>query len=127
MISQKVTNWTLSTRRVRLVVPVGVAYGSDLEQVLAILFEAGQQHPEVLEAPQPSPIFVQFGESSLDFELRVWVSDIDKRPQVRSGLLLAIDKRFREAGVEIPFPQRDLHLRSVAGNILGKFDQQQDG
>jgi small-conductance mechanosensitive channel len=118
MISQKVTNWTLSTRRVRVVIPVGVAYGSDLELVLSLLRETGEQHPEVLEDPQPSPIFVQFGDSSLAFELRVWISDVDKRPRIKSELLLSIDKRFREAGVEIPFPQRDLHLRSVAAGIL---------
>lgn len=118
IISQKVTNWTLSTRRVRIVVPVGVAYGSQLDLVQSILHEAGEQHPDVLSNPKPSPIFIQFGESSLDFELRVWISDIDKRPKVKSELLLFIDKRFREVGIEIPFPQRDLHLRSVAPGTL---------
>ena len=113
IVSQKVTNWTLSTRRVRLVIPIGVAYGSNLELVMQILTDAGEQHPDVLDDPKPSPIFVQFGESSLDFELRVWISDIDKRPRVKSQLLLYIDQRFREAAVEIPFPQRDLHLRSA--------------
>ncbi len=118
IISQKVTNWTLSTRRVRVVLPVGVAYGSQLELVMSILMEAAEQHTEVLSEPKPSPIFVEFGESSLNFELRVWISDVDKRPRVRSELLLAIDQRFREAGVEIPFPQRDLHLRSVSAGII---------
>lgn len=118
LISQKLTNWTLSTRRVRVMIPVGVAYGSNLELVLKVLAAAGEQHPDVLAYPQPSPIFVQFGESSLDFELRVWISDVDKRPRVKSELLLYIDQRFRQAGVEIPFPQRDLHLRTVAPGSL---------
>lgn len=118
IVSQKVTNWTLSTRRVRMVLPVGVAYGSPLERVQSILLEAGEQHPDVLETPKPSPIFVQFGDSSLDFELRVWISDVDKRPKVKSELLLFIDQRFREENVEIPFPQRDLHLRSVSPGVL---------
>ncbi len=118
IISQKVTNWTLSTRRVRLVIPIGVAYGSNLELVLKILTEASEQNPDVMSEPKPSPIFVQFGESSLDFELRVWINDVDKRPRVRSELLLSIDQQFREAGVEIPFPQRDLHLRSVSEGII---------
>lgn len=118
LISQKLTNWTLSTRRVRVVVPVGVAYGSNLELVLKILADAGEQNPDVLAEPAPSPIFVQFGDSSLDFELRVWVSDIDKRPRVKSELLLFIDQQFRNAGVEIPFPQRDLHLRSISDGIV---------
>jgi len=125
MISQKVTNWTLSNRRVRLVVPVGVAYGSNLDLVLSILFEAGQQHPDVLKEPQPSPIFVQFGDSSLDFELRVWISNVDMRPRVKSELLLFIDKRFRETDVEIPFPQRDLHLRSIAPGSFSSTPSQE--
>lgn len=118
MISQKVTNWTLSTRRVRVVVPVGVAYGSDLEKVLAILKETGEQHPEVLQDPLPAPFFIQFGSSSLDFELRVWISNIDNRPRIKNELLLYIDRRFREAGVEIPFPQQDLHLRSISEGVF---------
>ena len=112
IISQKVTNWTLSSRRVRLVIPVGVAYGSNLEKVLVVLTESGEQHPEVLKEPKPSPLFVQFGNSSLDFELRVWIKNIDNRPRIRNELLLYIDRRFREEKIEIPFPQQDLHLRS---------------
>jgi len=118
MISQKVTNWTFSNRRVRVVVPVGVAYGSDLEKVLAILTEVSEQHALVLKKPKPSPLFVQFGDSSLDFELRVWISNVDTRLEVKNELLLAIDRRFREEGVEIPFPQQDLHLRSITPGIF---------
>ena len=117
MISQKVTNWTLSSRRVRLVIPVGVAYGSNLEKVLAILSEAAKEHVEVLDDPTPTPLFRQFGNSSLDFELRVWISNVDNRPRIQNELLLDIDRRFREEGIEIPFPQQDLHLRSVASGI----------
>ncbi|SHJ08822.1 Mechanosensitive ion channel [Malonomonas rubra DSM 5091] len=118
MISQKVTNWTLTNRRVRIVVPVGVAYGSDLEKVLAILEEAGQSHPEVLGFPKPTPFFVQFGASSLDFELRVWIANVDNRPRIKNELLLYIDKRFREEKIEIPFSQHDLHIRSVSPGVL---------
>lgn len=118
MISQKVTNWTLSTRRIRIVVPVGVAYGSDLEKVLGILKQAGEVHTEVLKNPIPTPYFIQFGNSSLDFELRVWIADIDNRPRIKNEILLYIDQRFREEGIEIPFPQQDLHLRSVDAGIF---------
>lgn len=118
LISQKLTNWTLSTRRVRVVIPVGVAYGSDLTLVLKILADAAEQHPDILSNPKPSPIFIQFGASSLDFELRVWISDVDMRLRVKSELLLFIDQQFRDAGVEIPFPQRDLHLRSISDDII---------
>ena len=120
LISEKVTNWTLSTTKARIVLPVGVAYGSDLEAVLRILKEAAESHPLTLSQPPPSPIFVGFGDSSLDFELRCWIADVDKRLDVRSDLGRFIDGRFREGGVEIPFPQRDLHLRSVDGEILGR-------
>ncbi|WP_298036522.1 mechanosensitive ion channel domain-containing protein [uncultured Desulfuromonas sp.] len=113
LISEKVTNWTLSSKTARVTLSVGVAYGSDVSKVLEILKEAGEQHPEVLSALPPSAIFVGFGESSLDFDLRVWIGDIGKRLQVRSEIGQFIDMRFREEGVEIPFPQRDLHLRSV--------------
>jgi potassium efflux system protein len=122
MISQKVTNWTLSARRVRIVVPVGVAYGSDLEKVLAILKETGEHHPDVLQDPPPAPLFIQFGNSSLDFELRVWIPNVDSRPKIKNELLLEIDRRFREAGVEIPFPQQDLHLRSIVPGIFPTHD-----
>jgi small-conductance mechanosensitive channel len=123
IISQKVTNWTLSTRRVRLVVPVGVAYGSDVDLVMEILTSAGSEHPDILDDPAPSPIFTAFGDSSLDFELRVWIPNVDLRPRVKSELLLFIDRRFREKGVEIPFPQRDLHLRSIDGKAARRLQQ----
>ena len=124
MISQKVTNWTLTNRRVRIVLSVGVAYGSDLEKVLAILTEVSAEHPLVLKEPKPSPLFVQFGDSSLDFELRVWISNVDNRPDVKNELLLAIDRRFREEEVEIPFPQQDLHLRSVTPGIFPSSERE---
>lgn len=118
MISQKVTNLTHSNRQIRIVVTVGVAYGSDLEKVLRILSEAAQQHQDVLVNPKPMPLFIGFGASSLDFELRVWIGNIDNRPRVSNELLLFMDKRFREEAIEIPFPQRDLHIRSLPDGML---------
>jgi small-conductance mechanosensitive channel len=120
LISEKVTNWTLSTKMARVVIPVGVAYGSDVSLVLSILSEVGNAHPDATQDPPPSPIFTRFGESSLDFELRVWIADISSRLRVTSELNQEIDRRFREAGVEIPFPQRDLHLRSVDPVVLAR-------
>lgn len=118
LISQKVINWTLSSEQSRVVVPVGVAYGSDVPLVLGILKECAANHSKVLESPAPSVLFTAFGASSLDFDLRVWVADINHRLAVKSELLLAIDEQFRLANVEIPFPQRDLHLRSIDGALL---------
>jgi len=103
------------------VIPVGVAYGSDLQKVLEILDQVGRSHPGVMSDPPVSTIFTNFGNSSLDFELRVWVADIDIRLKVKSELCLAIDQAFREAGISIPFPQRDLHLRSIDTNLQGVF------
>jgi potassium efflux system protein len=117
LISQKVTNWTLSSNISRVILTVGVAYGSNLTRVLSILDTVGKEHPEVLTDPAPNAIFTGFGDSSIDFELRVWISDISKRLKVRSELGQAVDAHFREAGISIPFPQRDLHLRSIETNL----------
>ena len=123
LISQKVTNWTFTTNISRIVLTVGVAYGSPLEKVLVILIQVAKEHPETLEDPQSSAIFTGFGDSSIDFELRIWITDISKRLKVKSELGIAIDNAFRKEGIAIPFPQRDLHLRSIEPNLqplLGK-------
>jgi len=114
-ISEKVTNWSLTTSIVRIVIPVGVAYGSNVEKVLQVFEDVCHFHDEVLSEPKPSPIFVGFGNSSLDFEVRVWISDVETRLRIRSELCQAIDRAFREQDITIPFPQRDLHLRSMEG------------
>ncbi len=112
LISNPVTNWTLLNRQVRLSVPVGVAYGSDVPLVVETILACGKAHEMVSKSPVPEVLFLSFGESSLDFELRVWVPDADTRMGVKSDLYLQIERAFREAGIEIPFPQMDLHLRS---------------
>jgi potassium-dependent mechanosensitive channel len=118
LVSEKVINWTLSNPTARLLVPVGVAYGTDVTRVLQILSEVAKTHPKVLPDPPPQVLFMGFGDSSLDFEMRVWVEELRLRLQVRSALLAEIDARFREEGIEIPFPQRDLHVRSIDGQLL---------
>jgi small-conductance mechanosensitive channel len=126
LIAQKVTNWTLTSNVSRVIFPVGVAYGSNLTKVLSILDTVGKEHPDVLGDPPPEAIFTRFGESSIDFELRVWVNDISKRLAVKSEMGQAIDRLFSEAGISIPFPQRDLHLRSIESNLQGLFDRSSD-
>ena len=113
LITNRVTNWTLTDRQARSVIPVGVAYGSDIALVMQTLQACALAHPGVLHSPEPQVLFRRFGDSSLDFELRAWVADVDTRLQVASDLHQDIDRRFRQAGIEIPFPQRDLHVRSV--------------
>jgi small-conductance mechanosensitive channel len=116
-IDSPVTNWTYSDPRVRFRVPIGVAYGSDVNKVREALIAAGRSNSHVLEDPAPSVFLKQFGESSIDFELVVWSSEMSHRPsRFKSDLNFAIEEKLREAGIEIPFPQRDLHIRS--GSIL---------
>ncbi len=117
LISQKVTNWTFTSNISRIVLQVGVAYGSPLDEVLKILLRVANEQPDILDSPEPSAIFTGFGESSIDFELRVWISDINKRLKIKSDLGQAVDRHFREHCITIPFPQRDLHLRSIESNL----------
>jgi small-conductance mechanosensitive channel/uncharacterized protein YndB with AHSA1/START domain len=115
LISGRVTNWVLRDTFGRLRVVVGVAYGSDIEKVREILEAVANEHPEAItdgRAPAPRALFMGFGDSSLDFELRVRIARIDRRFSVQSDINFSIDKAFREANITIPFPQRDLHLIS---------------
>lgn len=112
-IEDPVTNWTYGDPRVRFRIPVGVAYGSDIEKVRQALIAAGREHPNTLAEPPPNVFFSEFGDSSLNFELVVWSSEMSGRPRrFKSDLNFAIERKLREAGIEIPFPQRDLNIRS---------------
>jgi small-conductance mechanosensitive channel len=112
LVSNEVINWTLSDRRRRLMVSVGVAYGTDPERVLEILRTVAAGHDKVLSDPAPWPLFKGFGDSSLDFELRFWVLQFDDGMQVASDVTVALGRALAEAHIEIPFPQRDLHFKS---------------
>ena len=120
LTTYQVTNWTLSSRQVRLIIPVGVAYGSDVPLVFEILTECAKENEKVVKTPEPMVLFLKFGESSLDFELRVWIIDTDYRLRVRSQLHQEIDRRFREANIVIAFPQRDVHLRTPNESAASK-------
>ena len=120
LVSTQVTNWTLSNRFIRLIIPVGVAYGSDVSLVMQTLMECAEANSMVTRVPTPKVFFLAFGESSLDFEVRVWISDVENRRQVQSDLHQEIDRRFRELGIEIAFPQRDLHLRSIDESVSSR-------
>ncbi len=118
LISSEVINWTLSDRRRRLFVPVGVAYGTDPEQVIALLEKTAGEHPEALDTPPPQALFRNFGESSLDFEVRITIPEYGDWVRIQSEIYLAVHSALKQAGIEIPFPQRDLHLRSVAADAF---------
>jgi len=121
LVSEKVTNWTLSNPTARVIMPVGVAYGSSIADVLKVMTDSAFAHEAVLREPPPEALFVGFGDSSLDFELRVWVNNIRLRLQVRSLVLADVERRLAELGIEIPFPQRDLHLRSIDDAALARW------
>jgi small-conductance mechanosensitive channel len=114
-INQRVTNWTANDRQVRISLPVGVGYDSDPKVVRELLAQIAIAHPDVLPDPAPEIIFLDFGDSSLEFELRVWTIRQVQTPQrLKSDLYFAIFETFREKGIEIPFPQRDIHLKSIS-------------
>jgi small-conductance mechanosensitive channel len=112
-INSAVTNWTANDPNVRLTIPVGVGYDSDPEKVRELLLQAASVHEDVLSEPRSDVIFTDYGDNSLNFSLRVWTSSRAHTPFVlKSDLYFALFKLFRENGIELPFPQRDLHIRS---------------
>ena len=114
-ITNRVTNWTLSNTRGRVEIPVGVSYGSDLDRAHALILEAAREHPMCIEDPAPQCFLRNFGDSSVDFLLLFWVAAVAQgRWAPQSDVMFAIWRKFRENGIEIPFPQRDLHIRSGA-------------
>jgi small-conductance mechanosensitive channel len=112
-ISENVTNWSYRDSKVRLHVSVGVSYGSDVDLVAETLLKAGRAHQDVLLNPEPTVQFLEFGDSSLNFVLLVWINDASRQYIIRSDLNFAVVKAFREQGITIPFPQRDLHIQSA--------------
>jgi small-conductance mechanosensitive channel len=114
LITGEVINWSYSQNLVRLKVAVGVAYGSDLEQVRDLMLEAAADLERVLKEPKPSFLLMGFGDNAIDLELRVWINDPQNGvASVKSDLFWGIWQRFRDHGLEMPFPQRDLHLKSL--------------
>lgn len=112
-IDSTVTNWTYGDPRVRFRLPVGIAYGSDIDKAREALLAVGQENPNTLKDPAPSVFLEKFGDNSIELELVVWSSEKSYWPRsFRSDLNFAIERKLREAGIEIPFPQRDLHIRS---------------
>lgn len=120
-VSDQVINWSLSDDNRRIEVDVGVKYGTEPERVLAILVELGKAHPDVMSEPAPEAIMVAFGASSLDFQLRCWTSKGSAWLGIRSALTVAINRRFAEEEIEIPFPQRDLNIRTLDDVVLSKL------
>jgi len=113
LLSGNLVNWTLSDKTRRVEVAVGVAYGSDLRRVLEILMDVAVAQPDALKDPAPVVLFMGFGTSSLDFVMRFWTRDAANAGVARSDAGVAVAEALAAAGIAIPFPQQDLHLRSV--------------
>jgi potassium efflux system protein len=114
LISGQVTNWTYADKRRRMELDVGVAYGTPARRVIELLLEVARSNPKVIADPAPRAYFTSFGDSSLDFKLRVWVDDFDDGYSTRSDIAVAVQEALDQAGIGVPFPQRDLHLVSVS-------------
>ena len=125
LITQDVINWTRTGTRRRIEVTVGVAYGNDPARVIGLLADVAQAHPEVLGNPAAFALFTGFGANSLDFVVRAW-TDSNDWIIVRSDIAVSVHGALRESGIEIPFPQRDVHLKSADPGAL-KHLQQEDG
>ena len=110
LVAERVTNWTPVDYRRRLDIPVGVAYGSAPDKVLQVLTEVAQSHPDVVAAPAPEALFLGFGDSALNFQLRAWTNRLDRHPMVRSELGVAVYTALRAAGFSIPFPQQEVRM-----------------
>jgi len=112
LITQAITNWSHGDPKVRIRIPIGVAYGTDPEKMRRVMLEVAAGNSDVLKEPAPAVFFDAFGDSSLNFELAVWTQDRAHNPRrFRSEINFAIEKALRESGIEIPFPQRVVHLR----------------
>ncbi len=114
LLSEKLTNWTLMDRNRRIDIALGVAYGTDPVQVITLLRGVIEQTTGILQDPAPTVLFMGFGASSLDFSIRAWAYDYDNSLSIRSDLMTRLLHALVEANIEIPFPQQDLHLRSVS-------------
>jgi small-conductance mechanosensitive channel len=111
-LESEVVNWTHHSPISRLKLPVGVAYGSDLTAVRGALIDAAKEHPDVLAEPVPKVFFKGLGESSLNFDLMIWIAEPRNQFRIKSDLYFRIEAILRHRNIEIPFPQQDLHVRS---------------
>ncbi len=127
IITGNILNWTLSASLNRIVIPVGVAYGSDTTKARQILVAVASDHPRVLKDPAPAASFEQFADSSLNLVLRAYLPDLENRISVITELHTEIDKRFAEAGIEIAFPQQDIHVRNGSDIAMANASEEFPG
>lgn len=121
LLSDKVTNWTLTDQNRRVDVDLGVAYGSDVTRVMQLLQETTRVTPGIADEPAPAVLFTGFGASSLDFAIRAWTHQFDDWSTIRSDLMGRLHAALDDAGIEIPFPQQDVHVRTVSEQVLASL------
>ena len=133
-IEKTVVNWSLNDTPTRVHVPIGVKYGSDVEKVREILMDIAKEHPRILRYPQPRVWFEEFAESSLNFDLLIWINDPQEGiNNIRSDVNFEINRRFQEAGIGIPFPQQDVHIKvdkedvGIIRELLAKNSGSEEG
>jgi len=122
LLSDKLTNWTLLDRSRRIEVSIGLAYGTEPNRAIAVLDAVARDTPGVVAEPAPTVLFMGFGASTLDFSVRAWTYDFDRWINIRSDLMTRMVDALRQADIEIAFPQRDLHLRSVSDEAGAALD-----
>ncbi|MEC4747192.1 mechanosensitive ion channel domain-containing protein [Methylomicrobium sp. Wu6] len=115
-ITSQLINWSLTDAVTRVVIPIGIAYGSNVEEAHQLMLDTVKSTPLVLSEPEPSVLFVGFGENSLDFSIRIFVSELSHRSQATHNIHLQLEKVLREHAINIPFPQREVHIRSACGD-----------
>jgi small-conductance mechanosensitive channel len=127
LITQQVENWSFSNSTVCLIIPVGIAYSSDVRKAMALCEEAARQTERIIQDPPPHCLLVGFGESSVDLELGAWINDpVNGVKNVKSAVLLKIWETFQAQGMEIPFPQRDIHIRTTPPAAEGLAGEAKD-
>lgn len=124
-ITDNVVNWTLSSPITRFVVPVGISYDSNPAEAHRLLLEIARNHPLIMSEPAPSAAFTGFGDSTLDLELRAFIAKRDDYVITLHEVNLAIEEVFRQAKIEIAFPQQDIHIRTIASAVEAAVPQKQ--
>src|SRR5262249_18137169 len=127
LITDRVTNWTLSDRRRRIDVPVGVDYGSAPEKVVEVLEAVARGHPLVLKEPPPQALFMQFADSSLNFELRAWTNQFERWTKIQTELAAGVYAALRGAGMTFPFPQREVRVLPDAQALPKRSTTKEEG
>jgi potassium efflux system protein len=125
-VTGQIVNWTLTDTIMRIVIPVGVAYGSDTRRAREILVQLADENTRVLQDPKPRALFLGFGDSVLNLDLRAYVANLEDLLPAKDELHTAIDEAFKKAGIEIAFPQQDIHIRTI-GAALPLRDDRRDG